>query len=116
MLRGDLLALVNGGIAAVASLRLVHRTLPALDSFPGDVPYRVIAAGKAAASMALAAHDILGGRVAAGVVIAPSAVEIPGPFTSIVGEHPRPGEGSERGGRAALALARQTAEHERLLV
>jgi glycerate 2-kinase len=76
----------------------------------------VIAAGKAAASMALAARDVLDVHVVAGLVIAPSAVEIGDPFRVIRGEHPQPWEGSEQGGRAALALARDAARAEHLLV
>ncbi|MQA28324.1 MAG: DUF4147 domain-containing protein [Luteitalea sp.] len=79
-------------------------------------PYRVIAAGKAAAAMAMAAYDVLGARTAAGLVIAPSAIEMPAPFRAMAGQHPQPGEGSERAGRDALAMAREAQTGERLLI
>ena len=103
---------MRAGIRAVDAGLLVQRSLPAGDARP----HRVIAAGKAAGAMAIAAQETLGPLTVSGVVIAPSLVEVPGPFSAIVGQHPQPGEGSERGGREALALCRGALAHERILV
>jgi glycerate 2-kinase len=82
----------------------------------------VIAAGKAAPSMAAAAGRILGARIRRGLVISPQAVTIPAsspsspPFASIAGSHPTPTAESEHAGREALALAGSVDAGELLLV
>ncbi len=68
-------------------------------------PPRVIAFGKAAHRMASALDELLGGRIEAGLVVAPA----PAPlklerFRYFVGGHPYPTEGSLEGARAALEL------------
>ena len=86
-------------------------TATALDalrtSLQQDDVVRVVAAGKAAAGMARAVHEALGGRMAAGVMTASTSADVPG-WQAIAGTHPRPSADSERAGRAALALADAT--------
>ena len=67
-------------------------------------PY-VIAFGKAANEMALALHEILGGEIAAGVVVAPAAPAVSlERFRYVLGSHPYPNTGSVEGAAAALDL------------
>jgi glycerate 2-kinase len=77
---------------------------------------RVIAAGKAAPAMALAAAQSLGPRIRAGLVISAQRSAVPDGFDSIVGGHPLPTAASEAAGRKALALAESVAADEMLLV
>jgi len=76
----------------------------------------IIAAGKAAPSMAAAAAAALGPRSRGGLVIAPPPFRAPASFEAISAEHPQPGSGSERAGAAALALAGRIATRDGLLV
>jgi len=76
----------------------------------------VIAAGKAAPAMAAAAARRLGSAVRIGLVVSPVAAAVPERFELIVGGHPVPDAGSERAGRAALALAESCEPGDRLLV
>jgi hydroxypyruvate reductase len=76
----------------------------------------VLAAGKAAATMASAAARRLAARVRSGLIIAPEEVRPPDRFDAIVGGHPLPTPASEQAGRAALALASRVAPDETLLV
>ena len=76
----------------------------------------IIAAGKAAASMADAAQQALGLRVQGGLVVAPAPPATARLLEVIVGEHPQPGPGSERGGRRALAIAEAVPADAELLV
>ncbi|HUI41635.1 MAG TPA: DUF4147 domain-containing protein [Terriglobia bacterium] len=75
------------------------------DSVPLTSPPRVIAFGKAALQMAQSLHEILGGDIRAGLVVAPTepAVQIDR-FRNVVGGHPYPNAGSLKGGRAALEI------------
>ncbi len=67
-------------------------------------PY-VIAFGKAANEMSLALHEILGGEIASGVVVAPTAPAAPlKRFCYVLGSHPYPSAGSVEGAGAALDL------------
>lgn len=66
--------------------------------------------------MATAAWRILGSQIRSGLVIAPSRVEAPAALERVVGGHPAPTAGSERGGRRALALAESVEPGETLLV
>ncbi len=73
--------------------------------FPLAKPPRVVAIGKAAKRMAAILHEILEGRVAAGVCVAPSSPKKPIPnFRYVTGGHPYPDPGSMEGARAALDL------------
>ena len=67
--------------------------------------------------MTRAALECVNPRI--GLVIAPTsgdAVDLPEGFAHVAGGHPVPTDGSERGGRAALALARSIRAEQRLLV
>jgi glycerate-2-kinase len=89
----------------------------ALGALPGsDSPLWVIAAGKAAAAMADAAVQVLGDRVRGGLVVSPATAPAPLSLEAIVGQHPQPGPGSERGGRKALAIAEAVPADAELLV
>ena len=64
---------------------------------------QVVAFGKAANRMASVLHEILGGRVEAGVVVSPAETHERLPnFRYFVGGHPYPNHGSMEGARAAL--------------
>jgi glycerate 2-kinase len=78
-------------------------------------PCWVIAAGKAANAMATAAVDILGSRVRGGLIVSPGG-PAPEMLDAIVGEHPQPGDGSEAGGRRALAIAEAVPADAELMV
>lgn len=68
-------------------------------------PY-VVAFGKAANEMSRALHEILGGEIASGVVVAPTpAAAPPERFRYVLGSHPYPNAGSVEGAAVALDLA-----------
>jgi hydroxypyruvate reductase len=67
----------------------------------------VLAAGKAAARMSMGAAQVLGDRIAGGVVVVPEAEQIPPGLTMRVGSHPVANPASERAGRALLDAARR---------
>jgi hydroxypyruvate reductase len=85
-----------------------------------DGAVTVIAAGKAAVPMAIAAQRLLGDRIRRGLIVGvrPSDTRsVEGlPFPMIVGGHPMPTSESERGGREALQLAASLQAGETLLV
>ena len=120
-LRRDLQAIVRAGIEGVEPSRLVARALEREDDADGTGAVRVVCAGKASAAMAAAAGDILGRRIASGLVVGPETVRRPAPcgppppFEMIAGGHPLPTVDSERAGRRALALAASVRPGERLL-
>ena len=91
-----------------AGIRAVDAGLLTRDAFAewpeSTSPVWLIAAGKAAITMASAAVDVLGDRLQGGLVVSPGG--LPGaPLAGVVGQHPQPGPGSEEGGRRALAIA-----------
>ncbi len=111
-----ILEIFHAALAAVDPRRLVSSELRRLDlagAFdPRRFPRLVIAgAGKAAAGMGLAAEEVLGGRIAAGVLALPRG-ECPAfrVVTPVAGGHPLPDEGSERAARAVLALLQAAGE------
>ena len=68
-------------------------------------PPRVVAFGKAANRMAAVLHEILGGRIEAGVSVAPAETQHKvAPFQYFVGGHPYPNAASMEGARAALEV------------
>jgi glycerate 2-kinase len=85
-------------------------------AFSGAGAVRLIAAGKAAPAMAMAAALRLGTRIRAGLMIGVAPAAVPGGFESIIGGHPLPTAASEAAGRKALALAASLAADETLLV
>lgn len=100
-------------------------TARALESLRADLEaasdIRVVAAGKAAAGMTAAVDRTIRMRVRQGIVtIASSAKPLPyepgSAWTTISTTHPVPSAGSEMAGRAALALAEETAGARGLLL
>jgi len=81
---------------------------------------RLIAAGKAAVPMAVAASRVLGDRIRQGLIVGvlPEGISTADglPFPMIVGGHPTPTRDSERGGRAALDVAAALQPNETLVV
>jgi hydroxypyruvate reductase len=68
-------------------------------------PPRVVAFGKAANRMATVLHEILGGRIEAGVSVAPAETQQKlANFHYFVGGHPYPNTASLEGARASLEL------------
>ncbi len=55
-------------------------------------------------------------RVQGGLVVSPAQVAAPFPLSSVVGQHPQPGAGSEEAGRRALAIARAVAADAELII
>lgn len=78
----------------------------------------LIAFGKASLAMAQAAHDVLGSRIDAGLVIAPHGIpaRLRPPLRLLRAGHPLPTEGSLRAGRAVSDLLRATTRADRILV
>jgi glycerate 2-kinase len=73
--------------------------------------------GKAAEAMAGAMADILGDRLAKGVVVSPDAESgTRGRLEFIKGSHPLPDEGSVEGARRVLALANEAGERDILFL
>jgi hydroxypyruvate reductase len=86
---------------------------------PGALPatdFRLICAGKAAASMASAFVRLRGSRIREALVVGAGPAEVPAGFESIPGGHPMPNDASERAGRRALAFAAAVGGDETLLV
>src|SRR5205085_7273456 len=108
--------IARAGIAAVNAGRLVMRALASGNAAPaGSV--RVIAAGKAAVPMAIAAKAFFGDRIRRGLIVGVMPVGRSAvPFPMVVGGHPTPTAESERGGREALKLATSMSSGETLLV
>jgi glycerate-2-kinase len=68
-------------------------------------PPRVVAFGKAANRMATVLHEILGGKIEAGVTVAPAETQQKlANFHYFVGGHPYPNSASLEGARASLEL------------
>jgi len=91
------------------------------ETLPGTAPVHIVALGKAAAAMARAACEVLGPRIAGGVVIAP--IDTPtdaetgarGILRVFRGGHPVPTEGSERGAHAVAQLVTGLSADDSLL-
>ena len=91
-----------------------ERTVRELRRLPLGDTVAIVAIGKAARPMTEAALEVLGGRVIAGVVVAPDPAPV-GDLEIHVGSHPIPDIASEEAGRAALRIAAAN-DHEHLLV
>ena len=77
----------------------------------------VVAIGKAAATMAKGAYEVLGASITRGIVVAPTVNDAPSPmFTTFCGGHPVPNAEGERGAQAILELATSLGADETLLV
>jgi glycerate 2-kinase len=100
-----LLDLFNAGLAAVDGRVVVARTLAAASL---DDSVRVIAIGKAAAAMALGAHDVLGRRLERTLIVTKAGhlpADLPGSLRAVeivIGGHPVPDSNSLAAGAAIL--------------
>jgi len=102
-MRADAQAVIRQTLAAVLPDEAVRRALRGR-AFSGRIV--LIAVGKAAWQMAKAAHDCLGGRIDAGLVLTKYG-HVKGPIADFLcceGGHPIPDKGSFRGTQAALDL------------
>jgi hydroxypyruvate reductase len=129
-LREDLGAMHRAALAAADPAAIVARALrlEREDLLAGGQRVRLepgsrvwlVAFGKAAPGMARAACAALGGRVAAGVVAHPRALEAgrdwPPAVRCFPAGHPLPDEGSLRAGEAALALVERAEPEDVVLV
>jgi glycerate 2-kinase len=109
---------LDAAIAAVDPAQLVAGVLEQHpEAVPPDYPVHIVSVGKAAAAMARAACEMLGPRVAAGVVIIPTDTEMAtlGNLRIFHGGHPVPTDGSERAARAVAELAGPLVESDLLL-
>lgn len=108
---------MSAALSAVDARRATANVLTSLaDTLDREARIRVVAAGKAAVGMALAADDYLGARRAASVMTADADVQVGSGWRAIAGTHPEPSAGSEAAGRAALALADAARQHGELLL
>src|SRR5262245_40155097 len=119
ILRSDLLAIVRAALSAVDAGRLVDRALnEPVASLDADI--WILAAGKAAPSMASAALAGFPRRIRGGLIVdreGPAPGHLPGALLEhIVGGHPVPTTGSERAGRRALDIAARMDRDEVLLL
>src|SRR5689334_20909300 len=84
-------------LAAVDPAAAVHAHLVAAD-WDGATNVYLVGAGKAGVPMALAAAELLGPRLTAGVVVVPHMpgpeVAVPATLSFVEGGHPRPTTGS----------------------
>ncbi len=108
--------MVRAALAPVDPGLLVSRAFDATGGWREPDRVHVIAAGKAAPAMARAAAARLGSRMASGLAIAVGKDDAPPGFELIVGGHPLPTIGSDRGGRRALEVARAAAPGDDLLL
>ena len=113
-LRAHADAIITAAIDAVKPDEAVRRALEGRD-FPGRVV--LVAAGKAAWQMARAAHDCMGARIDAGIVVTKYG-HVMGPignFDCREAGHPIPDENSFLGTRAALELVAHLRETDTVL-
>ena len=79
-------------------------------------PPRVVAFGKAANRMATVLHEILGGKIEAGVSVAPAPTQQRLPeFQYFVGGHPYPNTASMEGARAALEIVSHLSREDTII-
>jgi hydroxypyruvate reductase len=83
---------------------------------PLDRPPRVVAFGKAANRMAVVLDEILGGRIEAGIAVAPAeTAKKLATFRYFVGGHPYPNPASLEGARASLELVSHLAPEDTVI-
>ena len=102
----DTMAAIDVRHAMLAKLKLDDGVLTAGNlAIPLARPPLVVAFGKAANRMAAALHELLGGKIEAGVSVAPAeTLQKLANFQYFVGGHPYPNAQSMDGARAALHL------------
>jgi glycerate-2-kinase len=122
-LRATVLDLAEVALAALSPSAGLRRsvTLDGNDLIAGGRSYDLSAvdrlvllgAGKASAELAMAQEQLLGPRLAGGVVVVPRAAERPIPrLTVLPGEHPVPGPASVAGALALLERAGRLGERD----
>lgn len=116
-MRSDLNAILASALVSASASRLLERALDS-DALPGsDDVITLIAAGKAAFTMARTFARLLPSRIANGLVVGTHrADDLPAPLEWIAAAHPVPDAASERAGRRALALARRVPPDDALVV
>jgi glycerate 2-kinase len=122
-MRDDLQEILSAGLAAADPAEAVRRSLSLEDgslaaggcSFVADNVF-VVAAGKAAGAMARAAGELLGERLAGGVVVTKDGHE-PGPenLETVFSSHPEPDERGVEAARKVQELAGSLGEGDVLL-
>jgi glycerate 2-kinase len=102
----DTMAAIDVRHAMLAKLKIERDVFMAGEiAHPLARPPRVVAFGKAANRMATVLHEILGGKIEAGVSVAPADTQQKLPnFQYFVGGHPFPNASSVEGARASLEL------------
>ncbi len=117
-LREDVLACCAHAVEAVRPELLVAEAMVGVEELARPRRVDVVAIGKAAAGMARAAGEALGGRLRSGLMLGPrpGTVAPPPDFVVHLGGHPVPDEGSVEGARAVLALAEGLGADDLLLV
>ncbi|MHB8636773.1 MAG: glycerate kinase type-2 family protein [Fimbriimonadaceae bacterium] len=105
--------LVDRAVRRGGSLLFVHDSAYDLQHFDRIF---VCGAGKAAAVMAASVADVVGDRLAGGLVVTnPAGGTAPSPIRTMAGSHPSPDEGSLRAGAAMLEFATHTTPRDLVL-
>lgn len=116
--RAHMSELRAAALAAVEPAAAVRRWLSPSD-WAGAENIYLVGAGKAGVAMALAAAELLGGRLTAGVMAVPQApapsAHVPSALSFVEGGHPRPTTGSLAAGRAIEALLSRTGPRDLVL-
>ena len=127
--RADLMRIYAAAVAAVEPRRVMSRALRGEADATEDVPakieraegVRLLAVGKAAIGMAIAAEELLGARLIEGLAIAPASLargaDAAAMRSRVIGAaHPLPDATSVAAARAALELASRAQSGELLMV
>ena len=122
-MRDDLEQILSAGLAAADPQRAVRRELELEEGaiLAGEKRFEpqrvfVLAAGKAAGTMAKAAEELLGEKVSGGLVVTKDGHD-PGPqgFETIFASHPEPDERSVEAARRVQEVAESLGEEDLLL-
>lgn len=117
--RAHVNAIRAAALAAVDPAAAVRAHLAPADWLAAAHIY-LVGAGKAGVPMALAAAELLGPRLTAGVVVVPhmpaAGLPVPPTLSFVEGGHPQPTTGSLAGGRAIAALLTRTTPNDLVLV
>lgn len=127
MLRTDALSIFSAAVEAVKPARFMPRLLQCDENkllignqtvyLEDDRRVVVVAAGKAAAAMALETEKILGSRIKSGLVVTKYAHALPLQYcTTLEAAHPVPDENSVRAGKAVVGLLQSTAPDDIVLL
>ena len=110
--RSHLATLRAAALAAADPAEAVRRWLSPADAAQAEKVY-LVGAGKAGVAMATAAAEMLGDKLAAGVLAVPNLpASAPERVTFVEGGHPRPSTGSLTAGRAVEALLTLVTERD----